>query len=319
MIHLIGAPFDLCGRRVGSALGPAALRLANILPELTRLDQTEDLGDIQFERSLAPGAGLRNFDAALSAYQNVKRTVSASLSLGAKPIVMGGDHSISIGSVSAALEATQGDLAVLWIDAHADLNVPGTSPSGNLHGMPLAALLGLRADGDTAADRQWQRLLESVVPATRLAPNRVGWIGLRDVDAPERNAIDQLEGSFATTMHDIDRYGIERVVDELHAWMGRNGASNIWISFDVDSLDPVLAPGTGTMVRGGLNYREGHLLSEMLHEKITGFSQPYRLLGLDIVEVNPVLDQANYTAINAVEWACSLFGKRILNRGTRAF
>lgn len=312
MIHILGVPFDGCGPRIGSALGPAALRLAGLTTALTEI---EDAGDVAFDR-LPTEIGLRDFNTCLSLCSALQSSVMRSLEGGHMPLVLGGDHSMAIGSVSGALKHTGGDCAVLWIDAHADINTPATTHTGNIHGMPIACLMGHRASATSFSPgqpgaimaEQWDRLRETA--GVTLDPAKMAWIGLRDVDPPEKKAITKLEGAFATTMHDVDRHGLPRIVEAFHEWAVGTGAKNLWISFDVDSLDPVLAPGTGTMVRGGFTYREAHLLAELLAEKLAG--GPYKLLGLDVVEVNPILDSHNETAQMAVEWLCSLFGKTIL-------
>lgn len=313
MLEVIGAPFDLCGRRHGSALGPAALRHAGLFESFapSRLE-IFDKGDIEVLALPDTDYGMRNFAAALQAFDDLKAKTTDSLRRGACPLVVGGDHSISIGSVAAALEFTKGDLALLWIDAHADVNTPNSSPSGNLHGMPIAALMGLASGCDDIRDTQWNTLLRDVVPETRLGKNRVAWIGLREVDPSERVMISMLDQTFATTMNDIDRVGVDRVVRGFDRWMRSTGAKHLWISFDVDVLDPVLAPGTGTSVRGGLTYREGHYLAELLRELLDAPDRPFDLVGLDVVEVNPLFDEHNETARIAVEWLNSLFGKTIL-------
>ena len=326
MIRLLGVPFDLCGKKHGSRLGPEAMRLAgeasdpnmigpwSLVEQLERASNQEviDEGDVLVTRHSFPQEGLKEFHAAVPVYRQLHETVKGWVSGGHLPIVMGGDHSISIGSLSGALAATQGDLAVLWIDAHADLNTPGSSPSGNLHGMPVSLLLGLEESGSDVRARQWKVLQEEMVPKYRLAKERIAWLGLRDLDEAEKARIVDFKGCLARTMQDIDRMHLPTLVEQFHSWMIRSKAKNLWISFDVDSLDPTLAPGTGTMVRGGLTYREGHFLAELLAEKLWDPKAPYRLAGLDVVEVNPIVDSHNETAKVAVEWLCSLFGKTIL-------
>lgn len=254
---------------------------------------------------------IRFFDESIAALPSIKASVAAILGRRSLPLVAGGDHSLSIGSVAAALAAYGDDLAVLWVDAHADLNTPTSSPSLNMHGMSLAALLGLRAEDSPRRTEQWQRVLDLVGPPF-VRPDRVAWFGLRDVDYGERRQIRATTGSFCATMHDIDRHGVENRVTALDEWLRGTKAKHLWISFDVDAMDPVLAPGTGTAVRGGLTYREAHLLAELLRERLDLKDCPYRLVGLDIVETNPTRDVHNETALTAVEWAASLFGKTIL-------
>ncbi len=320
MIEIIGAPFDKCGRRPGSALGPVALRHAGLIEALESIGLTvDDGGDISTDAlAIDTPGGLRHFGDGFPTYSRLRRRVQQSLDAGRVPLVVGGDHSISIGSVAGALGQFPGELAVLWIDAHADLNVPSTSPSGNLHGMALAALTG---QDDPAATpemaAQWRQILNEIVPKPALGFDRLSWIGLRDVDRGESDAIARHPEAFATTMQDIDRWGSERVLEEFDVWMRSTGARHLWVSFDVDCLDPILAPGTGTAVRGGLTYREGHLVAELLHSWLIKPDCPYRLAGLDLVETNPLEDANNSTAKMAVEWCASLMGKTILNMRSR--
>ena len=254
--------------------------------------------------------GLRAFEACLAAVRDLRGAALASLGSGNMPLALGGEHSIAMGCISAALAFTRGDLAVLWIDAHADVNVPGGSPTGSLHGMPLGALTGQPSGLTGAIDGQWQDLVELAAGEHPLEARRLAWLGLRDVDPAEADYIRQAPGALAITMQEIDRDGLVAALDRFDAWMKRCGAKNLWISFDVDVLDPILAPGTGTAVRGGLTYREGHLIAELLREKLDAGA--YRLIGLDVVEVNPLEDAGNSTAKIVVEWIASLFGKTIL-------
>ena len=240
----------------------------------------------------------------------LRRLVGESFESGAIPIVMGGEHAISMGGVSAALEHHP-NVALLWIDAHADVNTPVSSPSGNLHGMPIAALWGLPSGLTGSKDEEWMQLVESVGPS-RLVPNRTAWYGLREVDPGERPKVSP--PTFAAAMDEIDRHGVETSVNRFDKWMRSHRADSLWISFDCDALDPLLAPGTGTTVRGGLTYREAHLLAELLRELLDRPDCPYKLVGVDLVEVNPIRDTTNMTALVTVEWAASLFGKTILGK-----
>ncbi len=314
MIDLIGAPFDLCGLTPGSRLGPATLRLEGIEEALVGLGlDVADSGDAMVLPPETAEGGLRNFGPLLSCLTEVQQKTEDSLQRGRLPLVMGGDHTIALGGISAALGQFDGSLAVLWIDAHADLNTPSCSGSGNVHGMPLAALMQLSSGCSGLQDAQWNELVRRLGPKA-LGPERIAWLGLRDVDRGERDQISLMPSAFAATMHDIDRQGIVRLIERFDAWMRGTTARKLWISFDVDALDPVLAPGTGTAVRGGLTYREGHLLAEMLRELLDNTECPYSLAGVDVVEVNPAQDINNETAKVAVEWVASLFGKTILNR-----
>ncbi|MBV6457997.1 MAG: Arginase [Fimbriimonadaceae bacterium] len=313
MIDIIGVPFDLGGRRTGSRLGPSVLRLADIEGALQRLGiEIRDQGDLSIEPVAADPCGIREFATASVVYAQVKAAVAKSVSEGRTALVLGGDHSLSIGSIAGAMSAAP-DLAVLWIDAHGDINSPGTSPSGNLHGMPLGALTGQPSGTTGLTDQQWKELV-GLVGDQPLSGDRIAWIGLRDVDPGEAARIHSYPGCFGTTMQDADRYGVAGLLDKFDAWLQDTGSKRLWISFDVDCLDPILAPGTGTAVRGGFTYREGHLVAELLHSILNRPGATCRLAGLDVVEVNPLFDSNNETAKMTVEWVASLFGKSILGR-----
>lgn len=310
MISIIGAPFDLCGKRLGSRLGPAAVRLAGLREALEDLGlRVQDRGDVPAPSPCTTPDGLRNFAALVECVGYLRHVTEGAIEAGTIPIVLGGEHTLAAATVAAGLHQSQGDLAVLWIDAHADINTPGSSETGNVHGMPLAALQGMPSGTEGVQDEEWNALLASLGP-TRLQPERAAWYGLREVDAVERTRLQGLPVS----MHDVDRHGVERTVDRFDRWMRDTGAKYLWISFDVDALDPVLAPGTGTAVRGGLSYREGHLMAELLREYLDAPHCPYRLMGVDVVETNPLYDTENATAKMAVEWIASLFGKTILGK-----
>lgn len=308
----------LGGQRRGASLGPDALRLAGIAEQIAPyVESVFDGGDV-CDTSNQPGGirgeGLGFFDEVLTNLVEVRETVASAIGPKSIPVVLGGDHSIEMATIPAAVAAGTEPLGVLWIDAHADFNTPETSPSGNLHGMVLAAASGMASRSDSeVVQSQWDRLLRGISPTGEfLDPNRIVWLGLRDVDSGEANKIAGLQPRNAISMHEVDRYGIgamaERAVERLTA----SGAKRIWISFDADVLDPLIAPGTGTRVRGGLTYREAHLLAEILHESLRSAAPPFELVGVKIAEVNPILDQQNATATLCAEWASSLFGKRIL-------
>ncbi len=314
MVRIVGAPFDLCGRAAGSRTGPAGMRLAGLRRVLQELGVgVRDEGDVP--APLPPDGlepGFRAFRAFLEVASELADRVAAVLADGDFPLVLGGDHSLSAGSVAGALRRFGDRLAVLWIDAHADLNTPDSSPTGNLHGMPLALLAGLAVEAGGTRSAEWSEAQRRLLAGERLDPSRIGWLGLRDVDPPEARRIRSFEGSFAATMHDIDRHGVVAVLERLSHWLSERRPEALWVSFDVDVLDPVLAPGTGTAVRGGLTYREAHLVAELLHERLFGEGAEVSLVGLDVMETNPMLDTGNTTAITAVEWVASLFGKTIL-------
>lgn len=318
MVHLIGAPFDLCSPTLGSRLGPIAVRMTGLGNSLTRLGIAwEDRGDISEVDAEIPDYQSR-IESAIPVYRDLRDRVAQSMKGGAIPLVIGGDHSLAIGSISGALKVHGSDLGVLWIDAHMDMNTPESSPSGNIHGMPLAALAGMSTglsnNPEQAAilDGVWKVILSDVVPATRLDLTKTAWIGLRDVDAGEVENWKKMNAGPALTMQDVDRDRVSGVMEAIDEWAHRAGIKKLWISFDVDSLDPLFAPGTGTKVRGGLTYREGHLIAELLCEMFRDSERPMTLVGLDVVEVNPLTDQAGETARMANEWVASLFGNTIM-------
>jgi len=312
VIEIVGAPFDLCGQRRGSSLGPGALRIAEIEETLAALGLTIlDRGDTSIQSPSKAQAGLRNFEPLQVQLAELKAKLGRVHKAGNVPLMLGGEHTLSIASVAASLDHFDGDLAVLWIDAHADLNIPENSPSGNMHGMPLAALCGFESGTNGFAHDQWEQLVE-FVGDHRLQMERVGWIGLREVDQGERRALRDREPGFVNTMYDFDLRGIPAEIERMDAWLRASGVKHLHVSFDVDVMDPILAPGTGTAVRGGLTYREAQLCAELLRERLTAKDCPYKLASLDVVETNPIPDNHNETAVMAVEWVASLFGKTIL-------
>ena len=264
MIEIIGAPFDGCGKRVGSRLGPPAIRLAELNEELEALGyEVCDAGDVPADLGPSDPKGLKNFDSMLGCAVLLKQAVSDALERGSIPLVLGGDHTLAAASVSAAANRYVDRLGLLWIDAHADINTPGSSETGNVHGMPVAALSGLPSGVKGISHTQWLSWLQALGPA-QVETERIAWYGLRDVDATERPRLNGLPIS----MHDIDRRGVEQTATEIDRWLKETAVTHLWISFDVDVLDPVFAPGTGTAVRGGLTYREAHLFAEILREHL---------------------------------------------------
>lgn len=291
-IHILAIPMDLGAGRRGVDMGPSALRLARLAPTLEALGhQLRDHGNVPVPvpEAMHSAPDPHFADAIADACTRARRAIE-SMPTGAFPLLLGGDHSVALGTVSGSAGAARTGL--LWIDAHADLNTPDTSPSGNVHGMPLAALLGR---GDPRLTAVWGE-------RPRVRPEDVVLIGLRATDPGERRLVHEL-GIRAYTMKDVDRRGIAAVAAEAIARLA--GAERIHVSFDADALDPDLAPGVGTPVKGGLTYREAHLLMELL-------SDAGRVTSLDLVEVNPILDLRNRTAEIMVEMAASLLGKRIL-------
>jgi arginase len=315
-LRIIGVPFGLGGLRKGANLGPDAMRLAGITDQLRPyVADLQDLGDVSGvwdSGAVERGEGIGFFEHVLTNMVLVRQALSRNLGPGLLPVVLGGDHSVELATIPTAYERYGDELGVLWIDAHADYNTPSTSPSGNLHGMVLAGVCGLPSGTTGTVDNQWERLKEAVAPAGTFLPHHnIQWIGLREVDAGEAKLIASGDLSQASTMHEIDRYGIAAVAQTSIKRLAKAGVTKLWVSFDADVLDPMIAPGTGTHVRGGLTYREAHLLAEMLHESFRENSS-MELVGLKIAEVNPILDQQNSTAMLCVEWVASLLGKRIL-------
>jgi arginase len=290
-LHLLGIPMDLGAGRRGVDMGPSALRLARLEPALRELGHAfVDHGNVPVSvaEATASGDALPYADAIADA---CSRTYLAARGLPGRalPIFLGGDHAVAMGTVAGAARERTG---LLWIDAHADLNTPASSPSGNVHGMPLAALLG---EGDPRFTGVWGG-------GAVVRPEDVVFVGLRRLDAAERDWIQRV-GLRAYTMTDLDRRGMAEVAAEAIDRLGH--LPRLHVSFDADALDPDLAPGVGTPVPGGLSYREAHLLMEML--SATG-----RVTSLDLVEVNPILDVRNRTAEIMVEMTASLLGKSIL-------
>jgi arginase len=299
-IEIIGVPIDLGAGRRGVDMGPSAIRIADLEPRLEQLGhRVSDSGDldVMIPETQKVGAGkLRYKSTILSTCQELARRVEKSLHAGRLPLVLGGDHSIAIGSVAGStgyFARQKQSLGLIWFDAHGDANTPETTPSGNIHGMALAVNLGL-GDPDLIG-------IDSRTP--KVLPRNTVLIGVRDVDAGERVTLKEC-GVTVYTMRDVDERGMRDVVDEAVA-IASDGTDGIHLSFDLDVVDPEDAPGTGTPVWGGITYREAHLAMELLNERAN-------LVAIDIVEVNPVLDTQNMTGILAAELAMSMMGKRIL-------
>lgn len=294
-IAAIGAPIEVGTSEPGSLMGPAALRTAGLLATLRHLGWTvTDAGDVTPD--MAPGAC--GVPAVAAWTRALGAAVADALDRGDLPLVMGGDHSLSLGSIDAVLRhaaRTRRELFVLWLDAHADFNTPETSPSGNMHGMPLAALCGEPGFEAVFGPR----------PRPALAPGNVHLFGLRSIDEGER-ALVAARRIGVTDMRAIDEFG---VVAPLRRILERVAAADgvLHLSLDVDFLDPTLAPGVGTTVPGGATFREAHLIMEMLHD--SGL-----VASLDVVELNPFLDERGRSARLLVELVASLFGRRIIER-----
>jgi arginase len=294
-VAIIGAALDLGAGRRGVDMGPSAIRYAGLHERLTGIGyDCFDWGDVQtfvLEATEESDETARYLPEIKAACGQVAKLVGRALEQGSLPLVLGGDHSVALGTLGGLAQA-KGAGGVLWIDAHGDLNTPETSPSGNVHGMPLAAAIGL-TNGRFASEA-W------TLPA--VVPERVALVGLRELDRQERARIREL-GIRAYTMSDIDRIGIERAVRESLDHVA--GPNFVHVSLDMDALDPEVAPGVGTPVRGGLSYREAHLALELVAESGSAGS-------FEVVEVNPILDRENQTASLAVELVASALGKTIL-------
>jgi arginase len=300
-IAIIGTPVDLGAGRRGVDMGPSAIRYAGLKERLEALGhRVRDLGNIHVplvEQIASPVAGekLRYLDALVEINLALAERVAAVVAEGSFPLILGGDHSLSIGSINGVARGRR--IGVIWIDAHGDFNTPETTPSGNIHGMTVAALTG-RGHPQLAAllnpeERQGRAVLRDA---------DVAMVGIRDLDPHEREAL-RASGIQVFTMHDIDRRGLASVMEEAIMRVSVHTAG-FHVSLDLDALDPVEAPGVGTPVLGGISYREAHLAMELV-------AQSGKLVGMDLVEVNPILDQRNATAELAVAFALSALGKQI--------
>jgi arginase len=294
-VAIIGAALDLGAGRRGVDMGPSAIRYADLDDRLRELGiACEDWGNVEtaVAEATASGSAQARFLAQIKeTCERIARAVAKALEEGRTPIVLGGDHSIALGTLGG-LASVFGPGGVLWLDAHGDLNTPATSPTGNVHGMPLGAALG--RDPESFASDAW--------PLPAVLPEHVVLLGVRSLDDGERAFVRE-SGLGVYTMSELDRRGIEPVMRE--ALERVEGAAFVHVSLDMDVVDPEMTPGVGTPVRGGLSYREAHLALELVAESelMTSF---------EIVEVNPILDRGNETATLAVELAASAFGARIL-------
>jgi arginase len=293
---------DLGQKRRGVDMGPSAVRYAGLDDRLARLGydvrdggnlaipQPEEILDRVPSGELPGGGRAYNLREIAAACQAIYELSECCIAADEAVIFLGGDHSISIGTVAAV--ARHGPVGVVWVDAHGDINTPFTTPSGSVHGMCVAALLG---HGDPS-------LTGIGYPQAKLAPAQVAYIGVRDLDPPERQRLSRGD-ILVNTMREIDEHGIAGVAQRVLSHFA--ALPRIHVSLDLDALDPGVAPGVGTPIPGGLSYREAHLLMEMLAES-------GKVTSLDVVEVNPILDTGNATALMAVELAAGLFGQRIL-------
>jgi arginase len=298
-VHIIGVPLDLGGNRRGTDMGPSAFRIAGIADQIAKLGITVgDKGDVASPIPEEKGSGdprKKYVKDIARVCQRLYQTSLASFADGAMPIVLGGDHSLGAGSVAAAatyVGQSGKPLGLIWVDAHADMNNPKSSESGNVHGMPLAALLGAEpAELHISPER----------PA--VSPKHTVLVGTRNLDEVEKKIV-RASKVHVFTMKDIDTFGITRVMRRAIA-IATRGTGGFHVSYDLDACDPTVAPGVGTAVKGGLSYREAHVVMEMVAES-------GKMTSLDLVEVNPTLDIRNTTAELGTELALSALGKSIL-------
>lgn len=300
-VHILGVPLDLGGGRRGVDMGPSAVRIAGLGERLAAMGcVVVDKGDLPApipETQVARDPSKRYIKDIARVCQRVYQHTYQSLSDGALPIVIGGDHSLAAGSVGASADfahARGGPVGVLWVDAHGDMNTPATTTSGNVHGMPLAALVG-------PEPAELSRLGTPRSPKVRA--DKTVLIGIRNLDDAEKQRIRE-SGIHVFTMKDIDRHGIA-VIMKRALKLATTGTAGLHVSFDLDVCDPVIAPGVGTPVKGGLDYREAHMVMEMIADS-------GKLTALDLVEINPILDHQNQTAVLGAELALSALGMGIL-------
>jgi arginase len=299
-ISIIGAPLDLGQGRRGVDMGPSAVRVANLNARLASLGyEVADLGNVPVEQAEAAPEGhphAKYLPQIAATCNRIGQQVSDALANGSTPLVLGGDHSVAVGTASGVSRhfRERGEkVGLIWLDAHADMNTPESSPSGNVHGMPLACIVGIGPAELTA--------IFGFKP--KVAPANTVIVGLRDVDQMEKPHVRE-SGVRAFTMRDIDERGLRAVMDEAIR-AACDGTVGFHLSLDMDFVDPKDAPGVGTPVRGGATYREAHLAMEMICDS-------RRMVSMEVVEVNPVIDEVNRTADLAVELVMSGLGKRIL-------
>ncbi len=294
-VSIIGVPLDLGADRRGVDMGPSAIRYAGVVSRLEKMGfHIQDKGDIPVIRpdKFTETENHKYLDEVVDANTKLAEAVSSVMEEGRFPLVLGGDHAIALGTIAGVAKHVK-NLGVIWFDAHGDLNTGETSPSGNIHGMPLAASLGFGHE----------RLVNIGGFAPKIKPENVVIIGARDLDPGERSLIKQI-GMKVFTMHEIDKLGMARVMEEAIHHVSKN-TDGVHLSLDLDGLDPHDAPGVGTPVIGGISYREGHLALEILADADV-------LCSAEFVEVNPILDRENVTARVAVALMSSAFGDKLL-------
>ncbi len=295
-ISIIGVAMDLGAGTPGVGLGPSALRYAGVLKRLKDIGyDVLDTGDIMIDRNMPPNESiskLKFLDQVVKVNTDLCNKVAEVMQEGRFPLILGGDHSIAIGTIAGILQHKKNP-GIIWFDAHADINTEETSPTGNIHGMPVAVSLGFGHES----------LLAIGGKDKNINPEKIVYIGCRDVDAGEKKFLKEL-GITVFTMHEVDKYGMPEVIERAINIAGSD-TDGIHVSFDVDSLDPMLVEGTGTRVPGGLTYRESNFALEMI--ALTG-----KLISAEFVEVNPLIDHKNRTAKTAVALIGSLFGEWLI-------
>ena len=299
-VRIIGVPMDLGASRRGVDMGPSALRVGGLATHIKQMGlHLEDIGNIPVKQPEEQHYGEKKakyLNEIAETCQGLADIVEKSLEEGMIPIVMGGDHSIAVGTmggVSRYFQKKEKRIGLVWLDAHADMNTPDTSPSGNIHGMPLASIVGFGAP----------ELTDLVGPRPMVNPRNVCLVGARDIDTKEKRIIKE-SGVHVFTMRDLDERGMREVMAEALRF-ANDDTDGVAVSLDLDFVDPSDAPGVGTPVRGGVTYREAHLSMEMLADS-------KGLVSLEVVEVNPVIDHHNQTAVLGVELLLSGLGKKIL-------
>jgi len=299
-IRIIGVPMDLGASRRGVDMGPSALRVAGLQARIKQLGhQVEDIGNIPVKQPEEMSYGEKRakyLGEIAEACKDLGETVEKSLGEGFMPLVLGGDHSIAAGAISGVashFRKEKKEVGYIWLDAHGDMNTPESSPSGNVHGMPLASIMGYGPP----------ELTELMGFKPKVAPQNIVLVGVRDLDSQEKKLVKK-SGVHVFTMRDIDERGMREVMSDALKY-AMDDTAGIAVSLDMDFVDPSDAPGVGTPVRGGVTYREAHLAMEMIADSEA-------MVSLEIVEINPVIDEHNRTALLGVELALSGLGKKIL-------